>query len=83
MSRTDRSRTTPRQPGRSAHSGEVALRSYDVGALPLINHGSRQKRPPIFATCRICERFSMPGSTATIRFSWRPTCSSTASLAIA
>lgn len=37
-SRKDRSRPTPREPGRLAQAGNVELRSYDVGALPLINH---------------------------------------------
>jgi hypothetical protein len=34
----DRSRPTPREPGRLAQVGQVELRSYDVGALPLVNH---------------------------------------------
>jgi len=38
MSRKDRSRATPREPGRLAQVGNVELRSYDIGALPLINH---------------------------------------------
>ena len=37
-SRKDRSRPTPREPGRLAQAGNVELRSYAVGALPLINH---------------------------------------------
>lgn len=37
-SRKDRSRPTPREPGRLAQAGNAELRSYDVGALPLINH---------------------------------------------
>lgn len=37
-SRKDRSRPTPPEPGRLAQAGNVELRSYDVGALPLINH---------------------------------------------
>ena len=37
-SRKDRSRPTPRKPGQLAQAGNVELRSYDVGALPLINH---------------------------------------------
>ena len=38
MARKDRSRRTPTEPGRLAQAGDVELRSYDVGALPLINH---------------------------------------------
>jgi transposase len=38
MSRKDRSRRTPPEPGQLAQAGNVELRSYDVGALPLINH---------------------------------------------
>ncbi|MGH6840226.1 MAG: IS1634 family transposase [Candidatus Acidiferrales bacterium] len=38
MSRKDFSRATPREPGRFAQVGNVELHSYDVGALPLINH---------------------------------------------
>lgn len=38
MSRKNRSRPTSREPGRLAHAGKVELRSYDVGALPLLNH---------------------------------------------
>ena len=37
-SRKDRSRPTPPEPGRLAQAGNVELHSYDVGALPLINH---------------------------------------------
>lgn len=38
MSRKNRSRPAPREPGRLAHAGKIELRSYDVGALPLLNH---------------------------------------------
>ncbi|HVA48034.1 MAG TPA: DUF4277 domain-containing protein, partial [Pirellulales bacterium] len=37
-SRKDRPRPAPREPGQVAQAGNVELRSYDVGALPLINH---------------------------------------------
>jgi hypothetical protein len=37
-SRKDRSCSTPREPGHLAQAGNVELRSYDVGALPLVNH---------------------------------------------
>lgn len=37
-SRKNRSRPTPAEPGRLAQAGNVELHSYDVGALPLINH---------------------------------------------
>lgn len=37
-SRKDRSRQTPRDPGHLAQADNVELRSYNVGALPLINH---------------------------------------------
>ena len=38
MSRKDRSRRTPPEPGQLAQAGNVELRSYEVGALPIINH---------------------------------------------
>jgi hypothetical protein len=38
MSRKDRSRRTPPEPGHLAQAGNVELRSYEVGALPIINH---------------------------------------------
>ncbi|MGH9610084.1 MAG: IS1634 family transposase [Candidatus Acidiferrales bacterium] len=37
-SRKNQPRSTPPEPGRLAQAGNVELRSYDVGALPLINH---------------------------------------------
>lgn len=37
-SRKDRLRPAPPEPGRLAQAGNVELHSYDVGALPLINH---------------------------------------------
>ncbi|MGH9619262.1 MAG: IS1634 family transposase [Bryobacteraceae bacterium] len=37
-SRKNQPRSTPPEPGRLAQAGNVELRSYDVGALPLVNH---------------------------------------------
>lgn len=53
MSRKDRSRFTPSEPGRLAQSGQVELRSYDVGALPLINHILDKMRLEAFLSQRL------------------------------
>jgi transposase len=37
-SRKDRSPPAPREPGQLAQAGNIELRSYEAGALPLINH---------------------------------------------
>ncbi|MGH3499275.1 MAG: IS1634 family transposase [Nocardioidaceae bacterium] len=37
-SRKNQPRSTPPEPGHLAQAGNVELRSYDIGALPLINH---------------------------------------------
>lgn len=53
MSRKDRSRRTPPDPGRLAQTGNVELRSYDVGALPLINHVLEKMRLEQFLSERL------------------------------
>jgi transposase len=52
-SRKHRSRPTPREPGRLAQAGNVELRSYDVGALPLINHILEKMRLEEFLSDRL------------------------------
>ncbi len=52
-SRKNRSRPTPREPGQVAQAGNVELRSYDVGALPLINHILEKMRLEEFLSERL------------------------------
>ena len=52
-SRKDRSPPTPPEPGRLAQAGNVELRSYDVGALPLINHLLEKMRLEEFLSKRL------------------------------
>jgi transposase len=52
-SRKDRSRPTPPEPGRLAQAGNVELRSYDVGALPLVNHILEKMRLEEFLSERL------------------------------
>jgi len=52
-SRKDRSRLTPPTPGQLAQAGNVELRSYDVGALPLINHILEKMRLEEFLSERL------------------------------
>lgn len=53
MSGKDRSRFTPPEPGRVAQAGQVELRSYDVGALPLLNHILDKMRLEAFLSQRL------------------------------
>ena len=52
-SRKDRSRPTPPEPGQVAQVGNVELRSYRVGALPLINHLLEKMRLEEFLSQRL------------------------------
>ena len=52
-SRKHPSRTTPREPGQLAQAGNLELRSYDVGALPLINHILEKMRLEEFLSERL------------------------------
>jgi transposase len=53
LSRKDRPRPTTPEPGRVAQAGNVDLHSYDVGALPLINHILDKMRLEEFLTERL------------------------------
>ena len=52
-SRKDRSRLIRREPGQLAQAGNVELHSYDVGALPLINHILEKMRLEEFLSERL------------------------------